>query len=75
MKIRCVKKVVNTVATKRSCCIILINGFIDETQNYEINNKRSLDASEYQKKHCFNFYKLARTVSSYNSQEVFLKFK
>ena len=39
MKNRCVEKVLNTVDTKRSCCLILISGFIDETEIYYTNNK------------------------------------
>ena len=50
MKISCVEKELNTVATKESCCFILISGFFDETEKYYTNNKRSLDPSEYKKK-------------------------
>ena len=55
MKNRCVEKVLNTVATKGSCCLILISGFIDETEKYYTNNKCSLDPSEYKKQRCFDF--------------------
>ena len=41
------KKVLDTVATKGSCSLILISGFIDETEKYYTNIKRSLDPSEY----------------------------
>ena len=53
-KIRCGEKVINTVATKESCCFILISGFIDETEKYYTNNKRSLDPSEYKKQRCLD---------------------
>ena len=55
MKNRCVEKVINTVATKGSCCFLLISGFIDETEKYYTNNKRSLDRSGYKKQHCLDF--------------------
>ena len=55
MKNRCVEKVLKTVATKASCCLILINGFIDETEKYYTNNKCSLDPSEYKKLRCLDF--------------------
>ena len=35
---RCVKIVLNTVATEASSCVVLINGLIDETQMYGTNN-------------------------------------
>ena len=69
MKNRCVEKALNTVATKGSCCLNLISGFIDETEKYYTNNKCSLDPSEYKKQRCLDFQKFTRTVPSYNSQE------
>ena len=47
MKNMCVEKVLNTIATKGSCSLILISGFIVETGKYYTNNQRSLDPSEY----------------------------
>ena len=55
MKIRCVEKVLNTVATKGSCCFILISSFVDETEKYYTYNKRSLDPREYKKQRCLDF--------------------
>ena len=37
VKFRCVKKVSNAVATKASCCFILISKSIDETKMYDTN--------------------------------------
>ena len=55
MKNRCVEKVLNTVAVKGSCSLILISGFIFETEKYYTNNKRSLDPNEYYKQSCLDF--------------------
>ena len=55
MKNSRVEKVSDTVATKGSCCLILISGFIDETVKYYTNYKRSVDPSEYKKQRCLDF--------------------
>ena len=68
MEFRCVEEVY-TVATKGSCCFILISGFIDETQMYDTIYKRSFDPSDYKIKRCLNFLKFARTESSYKSHK------
>ena len=49
------KKVKNTVATKGNCSLVLISCFIDETEKYNNNNKRSLDPSEHRKQRCLDF--------------------
>ena len=55
VKMGCVKQALKTVATKGSCCLFLISGFIDETEKYYTNNKCSLDPSEYKKQRCLDF--------------------
>ena len=46
---------INTVATKPSCCFILISALTDETQMYGANKKPLLDLSEYKKQLCLTF--------------------
>ena len=43
-KNRCVKLVLNTVATEASSCFVLINGMFDEAQVCRRNNSRHLPA-------------------------------
>ena len=69
VKIRCVKTVINAVATEASCCVVLIGGLIDETQMDSINTKHSHDLSEHKKKRCLNFQKFPHTLSSFISNE------
>ena len=38
LNFRCVKLVMNTVATEAIGCVVLIDGLIDETQMYSFNN-------------------------------------
>ena len=75
VKFRCVRIVFNAVATKASCCFILMRKVTDDTKMTDTNWKRSLDLSENKKQCCLNFWKFTPTISSFLSKKSFIQFK
>ena len=67
VKVKGVKKLLNTDAAEASWCFNLIGERIDEAEIYDNlrNNKRSLDLSEYKKPRCLKVWKFAHSFRIY----------
>ena len=70
---RCVKIVLNTVATESSCCFVLINGLFDENQMNGTNNVHLMWVNT--KKRWVNFQTFVHTVSSFTSNWSIFQFE